>query len=158
RDGIPGKERVLCLDAATGEEVWKHEYDRPYTIHYGSGPRATPTVKGGKVYALGAMGDLLCLDARTGKPVWHKDLMKDYGVKAPPVWGHSSHPLVEGDLVHVTAGGKGSAAVALRKDSGKEVWKALTSEEIGYSPPRLIESGKHKQLVVWLSDSLNGLD
>jgi outer membrane protein assembly factor BamB len=158
RDGILGKERVLCLDAKTGKEVWKHEYDRPYTIHYGSGPRVTPTVTGGKVYTLGGMGDLYCLDAKTGKPVWHKDLMKEYGVKSVQVWGYASHPLVEGGLVYVTVGGKGSAVVALRQDNGKEVWKALTSEEVGYSPPRLIESGKHKLLVVWLSDSLNGLD
>jgi outer membrane protein assembly factor BamB len=158
RDGILGKERVLCLDATNGKEVWRHEYDRPYTIHYGSGPRATPTVKAGKVYALGGMGDLYCLDAKTGKPVWHRDLMKDYGVKFPPVWGFSSHPLVEGGLVYVTVGGKGSAIVALRQDTGKEAWKALTSEEIGYSPAKLVESGKQKQLVVWLSDSLNGLD
>jgi outer membrane protein assembly factor BamB len=158
RDGILGKERVLCLDATTGKEVWKHEYDRPYTIHYGSGPRTTPTVKGGKVYTLGGMGDLYCLDAKTGKPLWHRDLMKDHDITSPPVWGYSSHPLVEGELVYVTVGGKGSAVVALNKNTGKEVWKALTSEEIGYSPVTLIELGKQKQLVVWLADSLDGLD
>ena len=158
RDGILGKERVVCLDATTGKEVWKHEYDRPYTISYGNGPGATPTVTGGKVYTLGAMGDLYCLDAKTGKPVWRRDLMKDYDVPSPPVWGYSSHPLVEGDLVYVTAGGKGSAVVALHRNTGKEVWKALTSEEIGYSPATLVALGKQKQLVVWLADSLNGLD
>src|SRR5262249_12307555 len=73
-------------------------------------------------------------------------------------WGFASHPLVEGGLVYVTVGGKGSAVVALRQDTGKEAWKALDSEEIGYSPAKLIEAGKRKQLVVWLSDSLNGLD
>jgi outer membrane protein assembly factor BamB len=104
------------------------------------------------------MGDLYCLDAKTGKPVWHRNLMKDYGVASPPVWGFSSHPLVEGGLVYVTVGGEGSAVVALSEETGKEVWKGLDTQEIGYSPPTLIESGKRKLLVVWLSDSLNGLD
>jgi outer membrane protein assembly factor BamB len=158
RDGILGKERVLCLDAESGKVKWKHEYDRPYTISYGSGPRTTPTVKDGRVYALGGMGDLHCLDAKTGKPVWHRDLIKDYDIASPPVWGYSSHPLVEGELVYVTVGGEGSAVVALNKDTGKDVWKALTTEEIGYSPAKLVEVGKHRLLVVWLSDSLNGLD
>src|SRR5579871_3451130 len=64
---IPGRERVLCLDAGTGKTLWEHAYDCPYRISYPSGPRATPVVAGGKVYTLGAMGDLLCLDAATGK-------------------------------------------------------------------------------------------
>src|SRR5262249_6574592 len=92
RDGILGKERVLCLDAKTGKEVWKHEYDRPYTIHYGSGPRAPPTATGGKVYALGGMGDLYCLGAKTGRPAWHRHLMPDHGAQSPRVCGFSSQP------------------------------------------------------------------
>src|SRR5947208_1929131 len=80
------KDRVLCMDAKTGKEIWKHEYDRPYTVQYGSGPRVTPTVKDGKVYTLGGMGDLCCIDAKKGTPVWHKDLMKDHGIASPQVW------------------------------------------------------------------------
>jgi hypothetical protein len=65
---------------------------------------------------------------------------------------------VDGDLLYCLAGGKGSAVVALNKDSGEEVWKALTTEEIGYSPPILIEAGGKRQLIVWHSESINGLD
>src|SRR5437588_12308944 len=56
---LPGRERVLCLDAGSGKVIWEHAYDCPYRISYPSGPRATPVVAGDKVYALGAMGDLL---------------------------------------------------------------------------------------------------
>ncbi len=70
RQGIPGNERVLCLNAADGKQVWKHEYDCPYQIAYPSGPRTTPLVAEGRVYTLGAMGDLYCLDARTGAKRW----------------------------------------------------------------------------------------
>jgi outer membrane protein assembly factor BamB len=158
RDGILGKERVVCLDATSGKIVWKHEYDCAYTVSYPSGPRVTPLVRAGRVYTLGTMGDLYCLDATTGKPIWHNNLMKSYSLDSPPVWGYAAHPLLEGDLIYTLAGGKGSAVVALHKDTGKEVWKALTSEEVGYSPPVLVTAGGKKQLIVWLSDSLNGLD
>jgi hypothetical protein len=104
------------------------------------------------------MGDLYCLDAKDGKPIWHNDLLKSFGLDSPPLWGFAAHPLLEGDLLYTLAGGKGSAVVALNKDTGKLVWKALTSEEVGYSPPMLVTAGGKKQLIVWLSDSLNGLN
>src|SRR3954454_14912587 len=65
RGDLAGKERVLCLRASDGRELWKHEYDCPYKISYPAGPRTTPAVAGGKVYTLGAEGDLFCLDAES---------------------------------------------------------------------------------------------
>ena len=62
RGEIPGNERVLCLNEADGKILWQHEYDCPYTVSYASGPRVTPAVHDGKVYTLGAEGNLLCLD------------------------------------------------------------------------------------------------
>ena len=54
RGVIPGTERVLCLDAKTGAQVWEHRYDCTYTMSYSTGPRCTPLVSGGKVWTLGA--------------------------------------------------------------------------------------------------------
>ena len=54
-------ERVLCFDASTGKIIWEHSYPCSYNIGYPAGPRATPTVAEGRVFTLGAMGDLLCL-------------------------------------------------------------------------------------------------
>jgi outer membrane protein assembly factor BamB len=158
RDGVPGKERVLCLDAKTGKQIWKHEYECPYRMTYGSGPRCTPVVRDGRVYVLGAMGDLKCLNEKDGKPVWEKSLLKEYKLDDPPVWGYASHPLLVGDLLYTLVGGKGSAVVAFDKDSGKEKWKALTTAEIGYSPPMLVHAGGKDQLIIWHSESINGLD
>src|SRR5712664_2158992 len=59
---INGKERVLCLNEKDGKIIWKHEYDCPYTVSYPAGPRVAPLVSGGRVYTLGAEGNLLCLD------------------------------------------------------------------------------------------------
>src|SRR5436309_14929356 len=58
KEGLASKERVLCFDAKGGTLIWKHEYDCTYRVYYPTGPRTTCTVAGGKVYALGAMGDL----------------------------------------------------------------------------------------------------
>ena len=73
----PGSERVLCLRSSpTASRSGQHDYDCPYTISYPNGPRTTPLVDGGRVYTLGAMGDLLCLDAADGKVHWSKNLAK----------------------------------------------------------------------------------
>ncbi len=152
-----GTERLLCLDAATGRLLWKHEYDCPYSISYASGPRCTPTVADGRVYALGAEGNLACLDAATGRRLWSKDFKTDYAAPTP-IWGFCGHPLVEGDLLVCLVGGPGSVAVAFDRVTGAERWKALTASESGYCPPTMIESAGVRQLVIWDADNLNALD
>src|SRR5205823_749538 len=118
RTAMPGTERVLCLDAMTGKQIWKHEYDCPYAkLSYPSGPRTTPVIRDGRVYSLGAMGDLFCLDAGSGKTLWYKDLRHAYK-HDQPIWGHSAHLLLDGKKLITLAGGDSSAVVALDKDSG----------------------------------------
>lgn len=157
RAGIPGNERTLCLSAADGKLLWKDEYDCPYKVSYPSGPRTTPLVRDGRVYTLGTMGDFRCLDADTGHVRWARNLTKDYKVDAP-VWGYAAHPLLYGRLLYSLVGGEGSAVVAFDKFTGKEVWRALTSQEVCYSPPMIYEIGGKRQLIIWLSDSINALD
>jgi outer membrane protein assembly factor BamB len=157
KNGLPGSERVLCLNRVDGKVLWKHEYDCPYKIYYPSGPRTTPVVRQGKVYTLGAMGDLYGLDAATGKVHWSKNFIKDYRA-TPPIWGWSAHLLVDGDKVVSLVGGEGSAVVAFHKDTGKELWRALTIEEIGYTPPMIYEAGGKRQLIIWHSEAVNSLD
>lgn len=154
---IVGAERVLCLDVATGKMVWEHKYEAGYRINYPQGPRTTPAVAGDRVYTLGAMGDLYCLDARTGAVRWLKILPAAYATE-PPVWGWAAHLLVDRDKVFCLVGGPGSAVVAFNKETGEEVWRALSAEEIGYSPPVIIDAGKSKQLIVWLDTTVNSLD
>ncbi|MDA1038659.1 MAG: PQQ-like beta-propeller repeat protein, partial [Planctomycetota bacterium] len=157
RTQLAGRERVLCFEATTGKLLWKHEYDCPYAISYASGPRCTPTVADGKVYALGAEGNLTCLDAVTGRVIWAKDFKKDYAAPTP-IWGFCGHPLVDGDRLICLVGGGGSVAVAFDKDSGQEVWRALSASESGYCPPTMLGDGDTKHLVIWDADKLNGLE
>lgn len=157
RDKLTGKERIRCLSATDGKPLWEHAYDCPYDISYSSGPRCTPTVQDGKVYTLGAEGDLCCLDAAKGGVIWSKSLKKEYKTSTP-IWGFCGHPLVDGKKLICLVGGEGSVAVAFNKDDGKELWKALSAKEPGYCPPTMIEAGGKRQLLIWHPESLNSLD
>lgn len=157
RGTIPGTERVLCLNEADGKILWQHKYDCPYGVSYPAGPRATPVVSGGKVYTLGAEGHLFCFDAATGKVVWSHDFKKDFSIPTP-LWGFSAHPLLDGNKLICLVGGEGSTVVAFDKDSGKELWRALTAKEPGYCPPMIFEAGGKRQLVVWHPESVSSLD
>lgn len=154
---MPGNERVLCLDADTGKTLWEHVYDCPYRIAYPSGPRATPVVQGGRVYTLGAMGDLRCLDAASGTVIWANSLATAYQAD-PPVWGFASHPLLDGTRLIVPVGGSNSAVVAFDTATGREVWRAQQTPEIGYAPLVIQEIAGRRQLLFWHSDAVSGLN
>ena len=154
---IAGNERITCFNAHTGEQLWQHVYDCPYTVSYPAGPRCTPIVAGGKVYTLGTEGHLHCLDLVNGRVLWSKNFNTDYQAKAP-LWGHSAHPLLDGQRLICMVGGPGSAVVAFDKDTGAELWRNLTAPEVGYCPPTLIELDGQRQLVVWHAAGVNGLE
>jgi outer membrane protein assembly factor BamB len=156
RNAFSGVERVLCLNAETGEEIWRHEYPVKYTIDYPAGPRCTPTVDGDKVYTLGAEGNLICFKL-DGGIVWQKDLPKQYGTKTA-MWGYAGHPLIDGKKLICVAGGKGTHAVALDKNTGNEIWRTLTSPEQGYSPPTIIEAGGRRQLILARINAFTSVD
>ncbi len=154
------KERVLCLSEKDGSVLWTHSYDCTYSIAYPAGPRTTPIVTKDRVYTLGAMGDLLCLENATGKVVWSKSFMKDYG-QSPPMWGWSSHPLLDGDRLIALVGGKGTTVVAFHRETGKELWRSLDSggqHGAGYCPPVIFEGGGKRQLIAWHPEAVSSLD
>jgi outer membrane protein assembly factor BamB len=157
RGYIAGRERVLCLNETDGRVLWQHAYDCSYTISYPAGPRATPLVHDGKVYTLGAEGNLFCLDAESGKVLWSRDFKKDFGAKTP-LWGFAGHPLIEGNRLICLAGGEGAVAVALDRGTGQELWRSLSAREPGYAPPTIVTAGGRRQLILWHPESLNSLD
>jgi outer membrane protein assembly factor BamB len=161
RASSPGKERILCLEEATGKVLWQHSYSVKYEISYPCGPRCTPLVREGRVYCLGAMGHLVCLDAQTGQVHWSKNLPQDYKARIP-LWGYAAHPMLDGDKLICLVGGDDSVVVAFEAASGKEKWRALSFErgqtELGYCPPMLIEAGGTRQLIIWHPEAVNSLD
>jgi outer membrane protein assembly factor BamB len=99
---------------------------------------------------------LFCLEAETGTVLWSRDFKKDFAAQTP-MWGFAGHPLVDGKKVICLAAGEGSVAVAFDKDTGKELWRALTAEP-GYAPPTIHEFGGRRQLIIWHPEAVNALD
>jgi outer membrane protein assembly factor BamB len=117
------KEAVVCYHADTGSVLWVHTDDARFEETVGgNGPRATPTFFEGKIYALGAKGNLNCLDAAAGKLLWARDITKDTEAKVP-IWGFASSPLISHGLVMVFAGGpNGKSVVAYNVADGGLAW------------------------------------
>ena len=156
RNNLKGSERLIAFDEQTGKELWTHTYECPYSISYASGPRCTPTVDGEHVYILGSEGDLSCLSTKDGSPVWKKSFKSDFGAEVP-IWGFSSHPLIDGDLLYTMVGGKGQGIVALDKKTGDMKWKTLDCKA-GYCPPVIIEKGGVRQLIAFNPSSVESLN
>jgi outer membrane protein assembly factor BamB len=129
-------EAVVCLEAATGREIWAYEDAASFSdAQAGPGPRATPTFAEGRIYALGATGILNCLDAATGERAWSHDVAADAGAKLP-VWGFVSSPLVVKGVVVVSAeGDRQKTLLAYRADSGEPAWTADVGK-ISYGSPQ----------------------
>lgn len=156
RDQLRGKERIQCLSSQDGTVLWEHKYDRPYAVSYGGGPRCTPTVHGGYVYALGAEGNLTCLDAATGQKKWSRDFKKEFGAKTP-IWGHSASPLAHADSLICMVGGEGSLVVAFDLKTGKTQWQGQTAPDAGYCPPTVIKHAGKEQLLIWDPEKVSSL-
>lgn len=152
------QERILCFDEQTGESLWTVAYPCEYgRVGYAAGPRASVTIDDGKAYALGATGWVHCLDAASGKILWKRDLETDHKI-AMPIWGITAAPLVEGDLLLLHIGGRdGACILAVNKDTGVDVWKAL-DDRGQYATPIVVEQGGKRVAICWTGDSVTGLE
>jgi outer membrane protein assembly factor BamB len=120
------------------------------------GPRATPIVRDGKVYTVGATALFLCLDATSGAIVWQKDLPKEY--QLAEFSGNTPCPLIDDDLLFLYICGKpGACVVALDKNSGREIWRAL-DDTFTYSSLVIITVAGRKQLIVWTQQGITSLN
>lgn len=153
RDGV---EQLLCLDAATGDELWAVDLGEEYDNGWGNGPRGTPTIDCDRLYVLAAKGALVCLTL-DGQERW-RVAMQDFGGKIPK-WGYSESPLIDGDQVIVTPGMDQGAILALDKHEGTLLWqtKELTPEA-HYSSVVRAEINGQAQYVQLLVDQLVGVD
>ncbi len=159
---MDGTERIVAFDEQTGELLWAHEWETTYRMlmaSYAVGPRSTPTVDGGRVYAVGSTGRLFCLAVETGDVIWTKDYIEEYDTSVP-TWGIASSPLVDGDKLITVVGGEPDAlVVAFDKQSGEELWRAVeVVGEMGYGQPVIYEAGGVRQLIVWHAAALVSLD
>jgi outer membrane protein assembly factor BamB len=160
-DGLDN-ESVRALAARDGKQVWTARLGKvgnPKQQPSFPAARSTPTVDGEFVYALGSDGDLACLETATGKPRWQKNLRADFGGK-PGEWAYSESPLIDGDAVVCTPGGRDATLVALNKQSGEVIWKSAApgGDEAAYASAIVVEAGGVKQYVQLLQKGLVGVD
>jgi outer membrane protein assembly factor BamB len=155
----PG-ETVVAYDAGTGRERWATSYPAYFREPLGgNGPRATPTIAGDAVFAVGAAGMLLCLDAATGARRWDVDLLAD---NSNIQWGQCGSPLVVDGMVIVspgaqTAASKDKAVRAYEPATGKLIW-ASGSRKAGYSSPQLATIAGVRQIVLLDNEAVAGFE
>ncbi len=151
------QEVVAAYALDTGREIWTNAWDGLFTETLGGeGPRATPTLHQGRLYALGALGELRCLDARTGAVLWRRNILSDAGA-TNLIWGMAAAPLVVDETVVVLPGGRaGQSVVAYNRRSGEIAWTAL-DDPASYTSPMLVEIGGVRQLLIVTATRVVGL-
>lgn len=155
-------EFVQALAAKDGHQLWFTHIGKvgnpnqkpPYP-----GARSTPTVDGKRLYALGSDGDLVCMETGKGQVIWRKSLRTDFGGK-PGVWAYAESPLIDGNVVVVTPGGKDATLVALNKTNGEVVQKYQVPEgdAAGYASIIIVNAAGAKQYVQFVAKGLVGVD
>jgi outer membrane protein assembly factor BamB len=124
---------VTALARSNGQGAWFKVLGPAGSNDRGNGPRGTPTVDGDRLYVLTERGDLACLRVADGATVWQRNILKDFGGQNPQ-WLISESPLIDGNVVFVTPGGRDAGVVALDKMTGKTIWTSKgLSDEAGYS-------------------------
>ncbi len=148
-----GKGNIICLDEATGKVLWVTPFSPKYNDH---GPRSTPTVDGNRVYAFSPHGILACADAKDGTILWRKDLKADFGGHMMSRWNYSESPLVDGDKLVITPGGKKAGMLALNKATGAAIWKCAFPRDTGagYASIVIAEAGGVRQYVTIVGPQL----
>lgn len=177
------EEWVACYEVATGNPVWGHAIEARHENPLGGiGPRSTPTIYQGRVYALGATGVLRCLDGKDGSLVWQADLRKRYFPAAADAaalsvadeslvqWGRAASPLMVDDLVVVPAGGPQGLAknlIAMKAETGDVVWESevvlptavpRATDQISYSSPALATNAGVRQILIVNESTASGHD
>ncbi len=138
---VKGRSSVHALDRSSGKLLWTVALGPAGDNDRGDGPRSTPTVEGANLWVMTESGDLACLKAADGSVVWKKNALTDFKGRNPH-WLLSESPLVDGEKLVFTPGGKGACMVALEKMSGKWIWSSQElSDPAGYASAILCEVG-----------------
>jgi len=150
------KEVAAAYDVSTGHELWTQSWNAEYRDTTGDGPRTTPTWDDGRLYTLGATGELRCLDAKTGAVVWGKNILSD-NQAANLQWAMAASPLIVDDKVIVLPGGSsGKSVVAYNKMTGAPVWKSQ-GDQAAYVSPMLVTLAGRRQILVETASRILGL-
>ncbi len=150
---------LIAMKESDGEIAWKTRIGDKGGHKKYTGPRSTPTVDGDQIFALNQHGDLVCLDKASGDTVWSRNLVSDFGGKMMSGWKYSESPLVDGDQVVCTPGGREGTVVALNRASGEKVWQTTDwTDTAGYSSVIIATIHGKRQYVQLTGKSVAGID
>jgi outer membrane protein assembly factor BamB len=155
-------EVLLCLDAATGKEIWKSSQPISYEPHeaaraHGKGPKSTPVISNGIVYTFGISGVLSAHEANTGKLKWRREFSKEYS-KTSPMFGTAMSPLVDSGLVIAHVGGPDKGALtAFDAQTGATKW-SNAMDGPAYASPMIVSLAGARQIVTFVQQALVGVD
>ncbi len=150
---------AIALNEKDGSPVWKTRIGDSGGHRKFPGTRSTPTVDGGQVFVLNQHSDLVCLDAASGKIIWKKNLVSDFGGKMMSGWRYSESPLVDGDRVVCTPGGKKGTVIALNRENGATLWRTTDwTDTAGYSSVIIETINGTRQYVQLTGESVAGID
>jgi len=155
--GMQSGEGYLFKFDLNGELLYKKRYGPEFTESY-VGTRGTPVIVGDKIYLLSGVGQLYCFSNGTGDILWSKHLFKDFDGRQI-TWGLNETPVIDGDVIYVTPGGKKYNIVALNRHTGALVWSSRgQGEKSAYCTPLLFEHNDRKILATHFESHLVGFD
>jgi outer membrane protein assembly factor BamB len=140
-----------------GNLIYKKPYGPEFNTSY-AGTRGTPVIVGNTIYAVSGAGTVVCLNEEDGKMIWSKDLTREFDGKVI-TWGLNETPVIDGDVIYATPGGKKNNVVALNRHTGDFIWSSSGSGDLSaYSTPLLFEHNGRKILVTHTASHLIGMD
>lgn len=140
-----------------GKLQWKSDFGKEWVISY-AGSRSTPTVAGNLLYVCSGFGNLSCLDANNGSKKWTVNMRQDLNGRFT-LFGHAESPLVDGDQVFLTPGGKDTSVVAFNRFTGKINWLCKGRGDVpGYNSPIMIKLPSINILVTFTAYNMLGID
>ena len=152
------QEIVRALNLESGKEIWRASYAAPFIVNpaaqlHGPGPKSTPAIANGRVFAFGIGGILSAFDLATGKLIWR--------LPAPevlPQYGTATSPLIDGASVIAHVGGNENGALtSFDGATGKPRWQ-WKGDGPGSGSPIIATLGGVRQVIAQTQKFLVGLD
>ncbi|MDR2814339.1 MAG: PQQ-binding-like beta-propeller repeat protein [Prevotellaceae bacterium] len=155
--GLTGDNGYIYAFDLQGNLLNKKEYGNEWNKSY-NGSRGTITVNDGKLYLISGVGDIVCLNESALDVVWKKNMLSDFDAKNI-TWGICESPLIVGEKLIATPGGKEHNIVALDKNTGKLIWSAPAEGDLSaYCSPLYVGDQQTPQVVTMTAKHIVGID
>lgn len=155
--GMPDTMGIVYALDMDGKLRWQKEYGLEWYANY-TGPRSTPTIADGLLYFVSGQGVAYCMETETGEMLWETDMFGKFGAQETR-WGIAESPLIHGDRIILTPGGKKHNVVALDRFTGETAWSCEgNGEPSAFCSPILARHNQTSLIVTLTAESVLGID